>query len=464
MKKTKKWDLNWSHLLTERRRKDIDDSNSDSMGTAGGRIESERDYDRILFAAPTRRLADKTQVFPLEVNDSVRNRLTHSHEVSNLARSIGTKLVYEHGEEVFGDLSDDGLKRGAPALLAAIGLAHDLGNPPFGHQGEKAIQSWFNRYSDDVHKDFLLFNGNAQSFRLLTRLQILNDNWGLNLTCSTLAALMKYPCRSSGGCGTWPNKFCVNESEIEIAETVWDETGLAEGMRHPLAFVMEACDDIAYSVIDAEDLVKKGCASFNDLVEYLERYTSGDSLTKRVLNEAKKRNVKASCEKLSSSELNDISMQYFRVKAIHEMVNAAVRSFRGHLDEIMNGSAGNLELLKSSEAALFCRTMKQFDGEFGFESPAVLRLELKGDRLIQTTMDYLWEGIQGEVNNSSTPFSRYAFGLISENYRRVFNVSEKGPYEQLQLLSDAVSGMTDSYLVSICQELRSLRDDDIRRS
>ena len=135
--------LSWDKLLNQTRRKDLYRS-SESFGTGAGRTESERDYDRILFATPTRRLADKTQVFPMEENDSVRTRLTHSHEVSNLARSIGVRLAFDHAENVFGPKHELlQVKRNVPSMLAAVGLAHDLGNPPFGHQGEIAIQQWF---------------------------------------------------------------------------------------------------------------------------------------------------------------------------------------------------------------------------------------------------------------------------------------------------------------------------------
>ena len=165
----------------------------------------ERDYDRILFATPTRRLADKTQVFPLDANDSVRTRLTHSHEVSNLGRSIGTSLACEYG--IAGNAASSKPQRNLPSLLAATGLVHDLGNPPFGHQGEIAIQSWFSDNRDTVLQplagdsqmqcDFLNFEGNAQGFRLVTRLQLLNDDFGLDLTYATLAAMMKYPTCSN---------------------------------------------------------------------------------------------------------------------------------------------------------------------------------------------------------------------------------------------------------------------------
>ena len=251
--------LTWDKLLTPTRRKTMH-GGSEAIGTGVGREEVERDYDRILFAAPTRRLADKTQVFPQDPNDSVRTRLTHSHEVSNLARSIGVRLAYEHRQEVFGRDADElKVERTVPALLAAAGLAHDLGNPPFGHQGELSMKHWCSSHTSgmDNAKDFNDFDGNCQTFRLLSRLQILNDSYGLNLTCATLATLMKYPVFSKD-CLRF-KKFGLFETERDVAQDVWQETGLGEGVRHPLAYVMEACDDIAYSVIDAEPY----CCSLN---------------------------------------------------------------------------------------------------------------------------------------------------------------------------------------------------------
>ena len=191
------------------------------MGTGAGRTEFERDYDRILFATPTRRLADKTQVFPMEENDSIRTRLTHSHEVSNLARSIGVRLAFEHAEEVFGtDHEKLNVKRNVPSLLAAVGLAHDLGNPPFGHQGEIAMQQWFaEKFANEgIDVDFSEFDGNAQTFRLLTRLQLLNDDFGLNLTVGTLAALIKYPSIYGSANKGGFKKYGVFKSEAPITQ------------------------------------------------------------------------------------------------------------------------------------------------------------------------------------------------------------------------------------------------------
>ena len=250
----------WIKLLNSERRKHAGNKQRSEPDETEERTEIERDYDRILFSTPVRRLADKTQVFPLERNDSVRNRLTHSHEVANLARSIGTSLVWGH------KVADDvkGSKRDIPAMLAAVGLAHDLGNPPFGHQGEHAIQSWFKAKAENEPRafeglnkaqksDFFNFDGNAQTFRLVTRLQLVDHEYGLDLTYGTLAALLKYPCDASNVSkdNAATKKSGVFQSEKVIAEEVWKQTGLRLGQRHPLTYIMEACDDIAYSVFAA---------------------------------------------------------------------------------------------------------------------------------------------------------------------------------------------------------------------
>jgi len=221
------------------------------------RTEIERDFDRILFSTPVRRLADKTQVFPLDKNDSVRNRLTHSYEVLNLARSVGVSLCYCENS-IFKDIRN--ANRDVPALLAAAGLVHDLGNPPFGHQGENAIQDWFKGMQKDIcitddpqnsklYQDFLLFEGNAQGLRLVTRLQLLSDSYGLNLTYATLAAMMKYTTESNRldeKIAAW-KKHGFFASEQDIAQNVLTNVGLKMGQRHPFSYIMEACDDIAYS-------------------------------------------------------------------------------------------------------------------------------------------------------------------------------------------------------------------------
>lgn len=452
--------LDWEKLLNQTRPRDIEKAQLE-MGTATGRTEMERDFDRILFAAPTRRLADKTQVFPLEDNDSVRTRLTHSHEVANLARSIGIRLAFEHSETIFGaDHERLQVKRNIPACLAAIGLAHDLGNPPFGHQGELAIRQWYrDELAGEKDLDFKRFDGNAQTFRLLTRLQILNDKHGLNLTVGTLASLLKYPSVYGSETKGGYKKSGVFASEREIVENVWRHTGLREGQRHPLAYIMEACDDIAYSVVDAEDIVKKGYASYYDLIEFLRSMGGKDRVLETVVSQTEKKHQEYRTENLSPRELNDISMQMFRVKAMSEMIESTISTFVENINQIMDGSIEpGFELIESSSSQQLCEALQSFNYRMGFTHREVLELELQGHNYIKGMMDMLWAGVQTQ-DDEEKPFERYIFGEISENYRRVFDSTDKSIYHKSQLVADAVSGMTESYLIRKFNEYQSLKRD-----
>lgn len=254
----------------------------------GIRSTFQQDYDRLLFSTPVRRLADKTQVWPMDENDGVRTRLTHSHEVANLARSIGTR-AFRRAKESFGEAD---LHETIQPMLSAIGLAHDLGNPPFGHQGETAIGNWFQvrqgwifnkeRPGDDapvlevpvpksLWPEFEGFDGNPQNLRLLTKLQTHHARVGLDLTAATLAAALKYPVHvdNRDKSRAQAKKGGYFESEREIVGWIRSETGLVEGQRHPLTWIMEACDDIAYSVLDVDDLLKKGVLSPDDVLVIL---------------------------------------------------------------------------------------------------------------------------------------------------------------------------------------------------
>ena len=225
--------------------------------------------------------------------------------------------------------------------------------------------------------DFLRFGGNCQTFRLLTRLQILNDEYGLNLTYATLAGLLKYPVFSDSDALDRFGKFGIFESEREIAEDVWRYTGLSEGIRHPLAYVMEACDDIAYSVIDAEDIVKKNYASFNDLIDFLQ--PNDDVVTRGVVASVLQKNEEFKRHSLSSSELSDLSMQMFRVKAVAEMVKSATTAFVRNIDRVMSADLpSRFELLAESDSGPLCSALKEFDERHGFKNPAVLRWSFRG--------------------------------------------------------------------------------------
>jgi dGTPase len=396
------------------------------------------------FSTPLRRLGDKTQVFPLEKNDSVRTRLTHSHEVSNLARSIGVPMA----EFI---CPEGRYARDIPATLAAIGLAHDLGNPPFGHQGENAIGSWFKRnekrlfdpevaptfasanqcetVGDDLHNltdehklEFLNFEANAQTLRVVTRLQVVRNDLGLNLTFGTLAALMKYTVSADETAKNGlpsQKKFGFFASEKGIVNDIWNATGLEKRLRHPLTSVMEACDDWAYSVIDAEDTVKKQLVSFYDLIAWLENFEGAreDCLCKwvrdRSLDDHKRHNQGG----LSPAEVNDVSMQKFRVHAIRGMVSAVIQASKDNYDSIMNGDL-QTTLIDASMAAKLCKALKRFDREHAYRHRGVLEIELSGYNVIHERSDY--RCLDSRVTERANPFAAYAYGRISENYRRIF--------------------------------------------
>jgi dGTPase len=462
--------LNWEQLLSPRRRKD----DATKVRTFDGvRTEHERDYDRILFSAPVRRLADKTQVFPLDRDDSVHTRLTHSHEVSNLARSIGVNLAFKD------DLFPSSLvpQRNVPAMLAAIGLAHDLGNPPFGHRGETSIQDWFRARENEVfptgcglsqkmRQDFLKFEGNAQTVRLLTRLQILNDDFGLNVTCGTLAALMKYTVGSARAdkneklAGRRKPGFF--ESERAIVEDIWRTTGLDEGSRHPLTYIMEASDDIAYCVIDAEDAVKKGLVSYRDLVAFLGERCSGDATTEQVLKRSRKHHDEFRGASLSPGELNDLSMQMFRVEAIAAMVPAVTKAFVSNTDTLLRGRFEG-DLIDACDAAALRSALKEFDKRHAYQHESVREIELRGHNAVQQLMDVFWRAITERKDaedlgsERTSPFGAYVYSRISENYRRVFeDPKNKMPtrYKEAQLLTDMLSGMTDNFAIDLLGELK----------
>ena len=487
--------LNWNELLTSVRFSEIHERKgndtepvSPPFASRQFRLNAERDHDRILFSTPVRRMGDKTQVFPLESIESIRTRLTHSHEVSNLARSMGVEiaawLVGEHG-------CDASLLRTIPATLAAVGLAHDLGNPPFGHQGEKAIRAWFRRNqellwgSDGIHdhdirediltfttqnkNDFLSFEGNAQTFRLVTQLQVISDDLGLNLTLATLSSLLKYTSSSDMLSKTKHayEKVGYFSSEQKIFETVRQSTGLSGASRHPLALIMEACDDIAYSVLDAEDSIKKGLVSFNDLLACLQSDQNKDPVIGYIVDSSRQKHEEFSKNNLHPGELGDISTQMLRVKAIHVMVCACIKAFQDNYQSIMSGTYDG-ELIKSSPASGLCKSLKRFDRENAFSQRTVLEVELNGFNTINKLMNYLWTGISnresfGDLSSPRRdPFSAYVYSRISRNYRRVCDQTQTSyreklnlpvRYRELQLLTDMISGMTDRFCIDLCKDL-----------
>ena len=261
-------------------------------GSGDMRTEYEKDYHRIIGSASFRRLQDKTQVFPLDNSDFIRTRLTHSLEVSSFCKSLGQNI----SQKILNERKDASFRPEYQGyicdILQCAGLLHDIGNPPFGHFGETAIRDWFKEHLPEITfsgkplnqvlppqmlADFYNFEGNTQALRLVTKLHFLVDVNGMNLTKALLGTIIKYPGSSLeiDKKGHIKNhKMGYVYGDKETYEEVQASLG-THGNRHPLAFVLEAADDIAYKTADIEDAVKKNCISYHLLVEELKAYGKG---------------------------------------------------------------------------------------------------------------------------------------------------------------------------------------------
>jgi dGTPase len=454
--------MTWNQLLSSERPRT-------STSPGDHRAEFERDYDRTVFSTPVKRLQDKAQVFPLDPHDAVRTRLTHSMEVSSVARGLGIAI----GKWLLeGKLIEPGMDRWIETICSTCGLVHDLGNPPFGHSGEDAIRHWFHtRFGDaklramlggreQLAQDFLKFEGNAQSLRLLTRLQILADFNGLNLTYGTLSASCKYTASSDQAgdvadhAKSKPGYFA---SEAEVVARIRSKTGTGDA-RNPLTYLVEAADDIVYSVADVEDAVKKGLLSWRTIEEIL-KAESAPVIARSLAS--MERILKAGRTDILGGLPDDIYASAFRTAAIGAVVEASVKTFKAHYDEILAGTYTG-ELVDDCEAVALTRVLKEIGRTRVYCTPSNLKLELMGRRVICDLMDIFWEGAESlpttEPPKAKT-FPGKAGILLSENYRSVFRESaNSGPqipelYFRLQLVTDHVCGMTDSFAKRLHTEL-----------
>ncbi len=482
--------MKWNELLSPRRVRDFFETSGKRKGDH--RSEFERDYDRAIFCTPVRRLHDKTQVFPLEPNDSVRTRLTHSLEVStvarDMARAIGRWL--EDKREI-----DEDQERHIETIAATCGLIHDLGNPPFGHAGEESIREWFKAKGDgfcdcseQLKNDFLLFEGNAQTLRLVSKLQVLADLYGLNFTCATMSALRKYVVASDGIDKRIHEKKKTGHfaSEELLVDLIRHETQTGDA-RNPITFIVEAADDIVYSAVDLEDGIKKGVVSWKILKDELRReFNAAKSkmeekkhvdedmaaaLENCFTNATKMLEKKPPGVGFPGSSSDEAMAQAFRVYAIGLSVEAAIDTFENRYDEIMAGRYHG-ELFEDSSAVLLIKSCKKVGERHVYSAKQNLKLEIMGRRIIHDLMDVFWEGVSMSENGGRFPGKIYS--LISENYRTVFDYSQKPTkvlpeyddvlkmtrnkqlpknYSCIQLMTDYICGMTDTFASTLHKRL-----------
>lgn len=457
--------MKWNKLLCEKRFK----QSSNEAYEFDERNEFDKDYSRIISSSSFRRLQDKTQVYPLKRGDFVRTRLTHSLEVSHIASSIGKSI------EKYLQRGDQKIS----SLLSVTGLIHDLGNPPFGHSGEYIIQDFFKEYLkksgyDNIltniqKEDLLCFDGNVQTFRILRKLQYLGDKDSYNLTYATLATIMKYPTNSVEGNKKdkgklIERKFGYFDSEKSDYDKIFEEMGI-KGKRHPITFLLEAADDIAYCVADIEDGVQKKFITLQDLKNMLKKI-GRKSLEVQELLEKIKEYEEKNKEIENSSLFEKIVVQKIKIYIQGKMIQEVIKSFIKNEGFILNGDF-NKELLDDGAYKEIKDGLKNLAKNKIFQSKERVFTDILAAKVLRKLLNIFIEGMIDWLNNGeeASLTSRNIRVLISENYiinyeSELKECKNKGDeiYTTLKLCVDFISGMTDQFAVDLYKKLQGISE------
>ena len=446
--------MNWNQLLCTGR-----------LGRAGkppphdpARSEFRRDSDRLTFSTAFRRLQDKTQVFPLADNDYVRTRLTHSLEVASVGRSLGARvgalLAQRHG------LAQHGSEFGE--IVAAAALAHDLGNPPFGHSGEDAIRNWFQTSPVAVvagadlnaaqRADIERYEGNAQGFRLITRLQMPDNPGGLQLTYATLGAFTKYPRESlvPDGIhrGASAKKFGFCQSECAHFASVAEHCGLlrrtpdaAWWARHPLAFLVEAADDICYRLVDFEDGMRAGHLSYGQVREAFLALIPAKQHPRRL------------------REAHDATrrVQILRAVAIGAAIDEATGVFMEHEPQILAGRFDQPLIDAGPSRAVWERILQRSKKTI-YSTARGVEIEAAGFAVLGGLLDDFVSALNDLAarGKKAAARSHKLLALVpAESFAR-HRTAPRDPYVRLLKMLDFVSGMTDTYAVALYRKVRGI--------
>ena len=416
------------------------------------RSEFKRDYDRLIFSAPFRRLQNKTQVFPLPGSVFVHNRLTHSLEVASVGMSLGNDVA-------------SALVKAEPALadtfLPQIGtivstacLAHDMGNPPFGHSGEKAIQTYFSEgkgaylrelVSDAFWNDITHFEGNAYAFRLLTHRFKGRRDGGFVMTYATLASIVKYPFASAAASRKGKFGFFASEQPIyeRIAATLGIRRLSAEGeplryARHPLVYLVEAADDICYEIMDLEDAHKLKIVPYDEIKELFLGFFSEDirqSIEQRIVDEG----ITDDNEKVV----------YMRSSVIGRLESLCAEAFADNVEQILDGTfEGSLiDHIPEREREAYRRCAKLSVKRI-YQSKPVLDVELSGYKILATLMDVMIDA----VVHPKRYYSQQLMMRVSSQY----DIDSSDLETRLMAVIDYVCGMTDVYALDIYQKINGI--------
>ncbi len=415
------------------------------------RSEFQRDYDRLVFSAPFRRLQNKTQVFPLPGSIFVHNRLTHSLEVSCVGRSLGNDvargLLERHPELQQSYVPEIG------SIVSAACLAHDLGNPPFGHSGERAISTFFSegkgmklreRQADGSQltpaqwEDFTHFEGNANAFRLLTHQFEGRRKGGFVLTYSTLASIVKYPFASS--LAGSKSKFGFFTSEQESFRRIADELGLLplntsplKYARHPLVYLVEAADDICYQIMDIEDAYKLKILTLHETQELLLAY----------FDDERRQHMGRTLDMVTDA---NEQVAYLRSCVIGLLIKECTRVFLENEDLLLEGRfEGSLIKHIAPRPASAYRACTELSVQKIYRSKDVLDIELAGFRIISTLLELMIDA----VSSPQKTYSQLLVNRVSSQY----NIAAPGLYERIQAVLDYISGMTDVFALDLYRKI-----------
>ena len=451
--------LDWNSLLSPKRL-GLED---EVMRSQDVRSQFQRDYDRIIFSSPFRRLQNKTQVFPLPGSIFVHNRLTHSLEVASVGRSLGNMVA--NGLKKRGVKISQNLLESIGTIVSSACLAHDLGNPPFGHSGEKAISRYFKEIDTNEIKsvltkeqylDLLNFEGNANTFRLLTHHFAGRRKGGFALTYATIGALLKYPCTSSDmqTKNTPYHKYGIFRSELPVLQTVAKELGLMPYGRsktvfgrHPLAFLMEAADDICYQIVDLEDAHRLGIISTADAKELL--FAFFDRQTDRVVLSDLEESLKGITDE-------NEQMVILRSRTINKLITDCVNVFWNYYDEIMQ-SCFYTSLTDSFEGTpkQALDTLSKLATEKIYNAREVIEIQVAGHRILS---ELLQEFITAALRKDKTLYDKQLLSLLPSQLR----VAESDTYSQVLSIVDYISGMTDVYSLEMYRKIKGISFSVIR--
>ncbi|MCL7941649.1 deoxyguanosinetriphosphate triphosphohydrolase [Halomonas sp. ATCH28] len=439
--------MSWERLLDPGRLHDRRDERPGGGRDEIGRSPFHKDHDRIVFAGSFRRLGRKTQVHPLTDNDHIHTRLTHSLEVGCVGRSLGMIV----GERLSGRLPDWITPADLGVIVQAACLGHDIGNPPFGHAGEYAIRDWFARAAADgggllegltelEREDLLTYEGNAQGFRIVTQVEYNQFRGGMRLTTATLGTLLKYPWTvEHGGVA---GKFGCYQSERELLAEVAERLGLlprGEGRwcRHPLAWLVEAADDICYALLDLEDGLEMGILRFDEVAGILIQIAGGEPADY------------ATMQRHGVSQRRRIAA--LRGAAMERAVNDVGAVFVQHEAELLSGRLkDDLLELCHPDLGWGVKAAKQLARERIFQNERKAKLEIGA----YTTLGILLEAFIGAAHElhhhgRSTFKHQRVLALIGENTPR----PSWSLYDSYRRMLDFIGGMTDHYAVDLAQEM-----------